>query len=111
MKAVIIYYPDKLARETDSADGGIYNNISFNDLVTDYGIEEDDILLYIPFKVSGKTYAERKADIEAKAIDWSNNLGEYPAWSYGELADIQEFFEKNGKRYGLLREFRENAIC
>jgi hypothetical protein len=31
--------------------------------------------------------------------------------SYGELADIYNFFEVNGKRYGLIQEFRENAIC
>ena len=111
MKAVIIYYPDKLARETDNADGGIFNNISYEDLVRDYGIEEDNILCYIPFKVSGKTYAQRKADLEAKAIDWSNRQGDYPAWSYGELTEIYDFFEVNSKRYGLLKEFRENAIC
>lgn len=31
--------------------------------------------------------------------------------SYGELADWQGFFEMVGRRYGLLTEFRENAIC
>lgn len=29
----------------------------------------------------------------------------------GELYHIQNFFETMGKRYGLLREFRENCIC
>jgi hypothetical protein len=31
--------------------------------------------------------------------------------SWGELADWQEHFEKLGRRYGLLQEFRENSIC
>ena len=31
--------------------------------------------------------------------------------SYGELADWCEYFTKLGKRYGLLKEFRENGIC
>jgi hypothetical protein len=31
--------------------------------------------------------------------------------SWGELAYWQEYFEKLGKRYGLLTEFRENCIC
>ena len=35
--------------------------------------------------------------------------GESP--SYGELAEAGEYFEKLGRRYGLLQEFRENAIC
>lgn len=110
MKSIIIYYPDKLARETDNADGGIYTNVSYNDLITEYGIEEENILLYIPFTVSGKTYEERKADIESKAIEWSNSLGYYPNWSYGELADISDFFYTYGRRYGLLTEFRENVV-
>jgi hypothetical protein len=29
----------------------------------------------------------------------------------GELADASDFFEINGKKYGLLRKFRENCIC
>lgn len=28
----------------------------------------------------------------------------------GEMADIQGYFEKLGRRYGLLSEFRENGI-
>ena len=28
-----------------------------------------------------------------------------------DMAQIYGWFEKMGKRYGLLKEFRENAIC
>lgn len=111
MKTIIIYYPDDLAATNGNAEGGIYTNISFDDLITEYGIKEENVLLYIPMTISGKTYQDRKEDLRNKAIEWSNTLGYYPAWSYGELADIQGYFENGGKKYGLLAEFHENAIC
>lgn len=62
------------------------------------------------FEIKGKTYEERKGCLLDLAIDYSNNFASL-SWSYGELAEICDWFNKNGKRYGLLREFRENAIC
>lgn len=63
----------------------------------------------IDFKIQGRTYAEKKEYCMNLAIEFqSANDG---GLSYGELADIQHFFEVNGKRYGLIQEFRENAIC
>ena len=32
-------------------------------------------------------------------------------YSYDELASWQDFFTEYGKKYGLLREFKENGIC
>lgn len=43
-------------------------------------------------------------------MDWDADVATRPM-SYGELAIWQEHFERLGRRYGLLREFRENAIC
>ena len=103
MKTIIIYQDNK------EIDGGIYQNISYKTAAAEIG--ENNILFYIPLTVSGKTYLDRKNDLRDKAIEWSNTQGEYGAWSYGELSDIQSFFEINGRRYGLLNEFRENAIC
>lgn len=60
-------------------------------------------------RIKGKTYQAKKAAIEDKAIEYSNNQA--GGLSYGEIADIQGYFETYGKRYGLLREFYENAIC
>ena len=60
-------------------------------------------------RLKGKTYKERKADIESKAIEFSNN--QEGGLSYGELFEIEDYFRKYGKRYGLLTDFRENAIC
>ena len=125
MQAIIIYYPDKDAKEQDTTEGGIYTNISIEDVINEISenqgaapenltrdfILDEMIVCYIPLKVSGKTYQERQSDLHGKAIEWSNSVGQYPKWSYGELADIQGFFETNGRRYGLLNEFRENATC
>lgn len=63
----------------------------------------------IDFKIQGRTYAEKKEYCRNLAIDFqsANDCD----LSYGELAYIYNFFEVNGKRYGLIQEFRENAIC
>lgn len=71
-------------------------------------INED--IQVLDLKVKGNTYEERKASLEDLAIDYSNNFASL-SWSYSELAEIGDFFYRNGKRYGLLKEFRENAIC
>ena len=53
-------------------------------------------------------YEKRKAEVREEAIAYSYSDEEL---SYGELADKQDYFRRLGKRYGLLREFKENAIC
>lgn len=61
-------------------------------------------------------YQERKETARQKAIDWQLEASDWQleaseqSLSYGELAAIGDFFYKLGKRYGLLKEFRENAI-
>lgn len=55
------------------------------------------------------TYKKNKARIREKAIDWvmycaNNNV----FWS--ELAEASCYFEKQGKRYGLLKEFRTEGV-
>lgn len=54
-------------------------------------------------------YEKRKASAREKAIDWQNDFANHN-YSYGELADAGEKFTKLAKHYGLVREFRENAI-
>lgn len=75
---------------------GIYFNPTVEELCT------------ITLAVSGNTYKERKEDLRNKAIDYSNNWSDMHFYS---IRVFQEFFEKNAKRYGLVREFKENAIC
>ena len=56
-----------------------------------------------------KTYAQQKESARQAAIDWQ--LTWYDTnYSYGELAEYMEYFEKLARRFGLVREFRENAI-
>lgn len=55
-------------------------------------------------------YQTKKAKIRQEAIDWQIEASN-KNYSYGELACFARHFEKLGKRFGLLREFRENAIC
>lgn len=70
-----------------------------------------DVLYAIPFSVSGKTYQERKANLEQLAIDFQLADAEVNGGlSYGELADIGAFFNRAGSKLGLIREFRENGI-
>ncbi len=55
-------------------------------------------------------YGKRKAEVREEAIEWQADFGEHD-YSYGEIANKQGYFRRLGKRYGLLREFKENAIC
>ena len=64
----------------------------------------------LDFTVKGKTYKEKKGNLQDLAIEYSNKAGDLNL-SYYELSCIQNFFYENGKRYGLLKEFKENCIC
>jgi len=80
---------------------GDYNTMVFSPYV--------DTLFITDFKVKGKTYAERKEYIRDMAIDYSNNQACGLSW--GEVAYVSDMFYELGKRYGLLKEFKENCIC
>ena len=54
-------------------------------------------------------YQIEKERIRQIAIEWQLEDGDFP-YSYGGLAILQDYFYKYGKRYGLLKEFRENGI-
>lgn len=79
-----------------------WNRDTFNPLT--------EIIGTLDFKIQGKNYTEKKASLEDLAKEWQGQFASYN-WSYGELAEIGDFFERNGKKYGLLREFKENCIC
>ena len=65
---------------------------------------------FLDFKISGKSYQEKKDSLEQLAKDWQSWFSGL-SWSYGEYAEIENYFYKNAKRYGLLKEFKENCIC
>ena len=54
-------------------------------------------------------YQARKEDARQQAIDWQSESSELNL-SYGGLAIAQDYFNRLGKRYGLLKEFREEGI-
>lgn len=55
------------------------------------------------------SYKEAKEKARNIAIEWQLNDSDYP-YSYEGYAILAEYFYKLGKRYGLLKEFRENGI-
>ena len=54
-------------------------------------------------------YQTQKAKAIDKAIEYQHNASE-KQYSYGELYEIQDYFYKLAKKYGLIKEFRENGI-
>ena len=56
-----------------------------------------------------KTYQERKEEAREQAIIWQLEASE-KCLSYTELAEAGEHFAKLAKRYGLIKEFKENGI-
>lgn len=54
-------------------------------------------------------YQTKKEQVRQEAIDWQIEASEKNL-SYNELAIISFHFWKLGRRYGLLKEFKENGI-
>lgn len=55
-----------------------------------------------------KDYKTKKAEVRDKAVKWQLQTSS-KNYSYGELADFTKYFEKLGRKYGLLKEFRESC--
>ena len=96
--------------------GKEYNNIYTNNIdgwaewFNDIFSPEAENTNVLVLKTHGKTYNERKNNLEELAKEWQLFYGQL-SWSYGELAEIQDWFYENAKKYGLVRIFKENAIC
>lgn len=73
---------------------------------TEWGYKVSDI---IPFLLTGETKKARQEELRQLAINFSNYTG--PDLDLDELTVISDFFEENGRKYGLLGEFRKNGIC
>ena len=54
-------------------------------------------------------YQQGKERARERAIKWQFDF-DNNNYSYGELAEWADVFERLGKRYGLIREFKENGI-
>ena len=61
-------------------------------------------------KANKEYYNRMKRRARDTALCWQEEFAEKPM-SYDELAEAQAYFEKLGRKYGLLAEFRENGIC
>ena len=56
------------------------------------------------------TYYEiKKAQIRSEAIQWQYDFQNRPQ-SWFQVSESTAYFQKFGKQYGLLKEFRENGI-
>ena len=93
---------------------GIYNTGSDSGVVYSYDLLwnrdfaplDSDVLILD--RVTGDSYQYKKSVVRDKAIHFSHME---VTMTWGDVAEIQAWFEKFGRRYGLLREFRENGIC
>lgn len=56
-----------------------------------------------------KYYTIKQEEIRQKAIDFLEKDNK-KSFSYNELADFYNDIEKQAKKYGLYKEFRENGI-
>lgn len=54
-------------------------------------------------------YKKLKEKLRNEAIEWQNTISEFQL-SYEELIEMQRYFERMGKKFGLLKEFKENGI-
>lgn len=54
-------------------------------------------------------YAAGKARARERVIEWQYNFC-LTDHSWEEVADVQYYFERLARRFGLVREFRENGI-
>ena len=82
---------------------------SYDEYYEDTFSPEVEPLSFIDFHVKGKNYRERQSSVRETAIDFQ--IADEGGLSMEELGRIFNWFHEQGKRYGLLKEFQENAIA
>ena len=55
-------------------------------------------------------YLKKQRELQQDAIDWQYEVWSNEETSFEELQEGYERFKKLGKRFGLVQEFKENAI-
>lgn len=111
-QATILWYGKKLT-ETDHANNKYYLKLTQLYFIQRLYPKEKRILnenTILCVNDTKMTYQQRKEKARQEAIDWQNDFGNHNYY-WSEIADFGYHFYKLGKRYGLLREFRENGIC
>ena len=56
-----------------------------------------------------KNYNEKKEELRQKAINWQYAQSEHN-FDLMILLNVSFYFRQQGKKYGLIKEFKENAI-
>lgn len=56
-----------------------------------------------------RTYSQQKEAARQMAVEWQLEFQNRQMY-YSDLHEAGDRFERIGRRYGLLREFRENGI-
>lgn len=89
-------------------------------IVDRYTTDDGDIMLTVRHKTyteeremkikSKERYKTIKERVRQEAIEWQADFPNHN-YSWGEIAYFEDYFRRQGKRYGLLTEFRENCIC
>lgn len=85
----------------------VYDYVDLNKVSWNPTFEFDfDFVIFGNLK--GKTYAEKKQEVREKAIGFQRI--DEGGLSYGEYAMIADYLMTYGKRYGLMREFKNEGI-
>lgn len=56
-----------------------------------------------------KNYKTKKAELRQNAINWQYAQSKHD-FDMMTLSNVSFYFEKEAKKYGLIKEFKENAI-
>lgn len=56
------------------------------------------------------SYERGKEKARELAMEFQQSFFDGKTWYWSELAEVGAELEKQAKRYGLIREFRENGI-
>lgn len=70
---------------------------------------EDFYAFEVEMPINKKSYKENKEAVREQAIEWQMEFSQNDHYM-SECAYWNDYFAKLGKRYGLLKEFRENGI-
>ena len=89
------------------------NSAGYQAFIRDTWNPDTRIIDRFPLHISGSTYEERKEHARelAQRFQSADSDASGGGFSYGEYATMCEFFENAARRFGLIREFRENGIC
>lgn len=97
----------------------LYDRVA--DFIKDTFCPETEIITTLEFSLGKKNmlsakkynseYQRKQSFLRSIAKEWSYISGETYGLSMLEYCKIEDWFYENGKRYGLLKEFKENCIC